>query len=530
MGRPRRGNVEAMLDLGAVRVLARSGLLAPVRPDRVLGMAASLARWRLTLATAVGASAARFPQRVALVDDAGALTYRELDRRTDALAGHLRERGVREGDAVGLLARNGRGFLEPAVALAKCGADVLYLGTGTAADHLRQVLDRERAVLTVHDAEFGGVLGRELGRQGVTTEELDTVAETPSPCTPRRASRTSRQVILTSGTTGAPRGTARGGARLDDAVAVLSAIPIRAGGTTLVASPAYHAWGLGTTTLSLVLGSTVVLHRTFDAERVLRDVQERRVTDLVVVPVLLDKLLQAHPERYDTSSLRVIASSGGALPGDLVQRAQAAFGPVLHNLYGSTEVAYAAVATPADLAADPRTAGRPPQGVTLRVVDDEGRDVAQGEAGRVFVGNGMAFAGYTDGTDKARLGDLVATGDLGSFDAAGRLTVLGRDDDMVVVGGENVFTTAVEDALLHHSAVRDAAVVDVPDTSYGVRLVAHVVLDRPVPDRELQDWVRDRVARAAVPREVRVVDELPRNATGKVLKRELRATLQEHGA
>ena len=506
-----------MLDPGAVRVLVRSGLLAPPRPDRLLGMALAFARWRTTPATGYAAGAARHPDRLALADDEGGLTFRELDRRTDRIAGELRALGVQEGDPVGLLARNGRGFVESEVALAKCGADVLYLGTSTAAAVVRQVLEREGARLCVHDAEFAGHVPA-----GPTTEELGARAATPGRRGPRRAGRSSRQVIMTSGTTGAPRGTARSGARPEDAVAILSRIPLRAREVTVLAAPAFHAWGLAHLNLAMVLGSTVVLHRRFDPERVLQAVQDTRATALVVVPVLLDKILRARPERYDTSSLTIIASSGGALPGDLVARTTDAFGPVLHNLYGSTEVAYAAIATPDDLAADPRSAGRPPYGVTIRLVDEDLRDVPQGQTGRVFVGNGMAFAGYTDGTDKDRLGDLVATGDLGRFDAAGRLTVLGRDDDMVVVGGENVFTGQVEDVLLGHDAVDDVAVTDEPDPAYGARLVAHVVVRRDVDPADLQAWVRDRLARHAVPREVRFCAELPRGGTGKVLKRELR--------
>ncbi len=506
-----------MLGVAGARVLARSGLLVPPRPDRLLGMGLAVARWRVTPATGYAVGAARHPRRLALVDDDGALSFRDVDRRTDRIAAELRADGVRAGSTVGLLARNGRGFVEGAAALAKCGADVLYLSTGTAAGPLRQVLEREAAELVVCDAEFAGTVPR-----AVTTEDLDALADTPGSGAPRWVRRTGRQVLLTSGTTGTPRGAARSGARIEDAVAVLSALPVRARGVTLIASPVFHAWGLGHLNLAMALGSTVVLQRHFDPERVLQAVARHRPTMLVVVPVLLDKILRADPSRYDTSSLRVIASSGGPLPGDVVARTFEAFGPVLHNLYGSTEAAYAAVATPADLAADPRCAGRPPRGVRLRVVDDAGQDCPPGVPGRVCVGSGLAFAGYTDGSDRDRLDGLVATGDLGAWDDAGRLTVLGREDDMVVVGGENVFTGSVENVLLEHDAVQDAAVVDLPDPAYGSRLAAHVVLSRDVPAVELQDWVRDRLARAAVPREVHVHPALPRNATGKVLKRELR--------
>jgi fatty-acyl-CoA synthase len=511
-----------VVDLTAARVLVGSGLLKPARPDRLLGMALAVARWGLTPATGYAAGAARHPGQPAIVDDLGVLTWREVDQRTDRIAGELRGKGIAEGDAVGLLARNGRGFVEASTALSKCGADVLYLNTGSAAGQIDEVLTREKATCVIHDAEFGDLLAEAArGRVEITTERLTELATEPGPGAPPKPTHTSRQVILTSGTTGAPRGAARSGAGLDDLVSFLSRIPLRAGETTVIPAPIFHAWGLGHLSLAMVMGSTVVLRRRFDPKQVLADIEEHRATTLVVVPVMLEKLLQADPSSYDLSSLRVIASSGSALPGEVAAKTLEAFGPVLYNLYGSTEVAYAAVATPEDLAADPRTAGKAPHGVTLRVVDDNGKDVPPGESGRIFAGSGLSFEGYTDGSDKDRLDGLIATGDLGTLDEEGRLTVLGRDDDMVVIGGENVFVGQVEDVLRTHPAVEDAAVIGVDDPSYGTKLVAHVVLSKKAEPKELQDWVRSKLARFAVPREVQVHDELPRNTTGKVLKREL---------
>ena len=515
-----------MLDVVGARVLVASGLLKPVRPDRLLGMGLALARWGITPATGYGAGAARTPDRPAIVDDEGVLTWREVDQRTSRIAGELRSAGVKPGDGVGLLARNGRGFVEASVALAKCGADVYYLNTGSAGSQLAEVLDREEAAAVVHDEEFADLLAEARSdRLALTTEELGRKATTDGPGAPLRAGHTSRQVIMTSGTTGAPRGAARSGASVEDAVAALSRIPLRAQETTVIAAPVFHAWGLGHLSLAMLLGSTVVLQRRFDPAAVLAAVEEHRASTLVVVPVMLDKLLAAAAESsYDTSSLRIIASSGSALPAGLAQRVLDAFGPVLYNLYGSTEVAYAAVATPEDLQADPGTAGRPPHGVTLRIVDEKGKDVPPGEVGTIYVGSGLSFAGYTDGSDKQRLDGLVSTGDLGRFDDDGRLTVLGRDDDMVVIGGENVYPGQVEDVLMGSPDVADVAVVDEQDPSYGVRLVAHVVpaAGATVDEEALQELVRSRLARFAVPRRVVVHDELPRNATGKVLKRELR--------
>ncbi|MBK5305764.1 MAG: AMP-binding protein [Frankiaceae bacterium] len=511
-----------MVDLTAARVLVGSGLLKPARPDKLLGMVLAVARWGLTPATGYAAQAARQPRNPAIVDDEGVLTWREVDTRTDRIAGELRARGIAEGDAVGLLARNGRGFVEATTALSKCGADVLYLNTGSAGSQIDEVLTREKATAVIHDAEFADLLAAaSRGRLEITTEQLAQIATEPGPGAPPKPAHASRQVILTSGTTGAPRGAARSGAGLDDLVSFLSRIPMKADGTTVIPSPVFHAWGLGHLSLAMVLGSTVVLRRKFDPAQVLADIQEHKATALVVVPVMLEKLLQADPSAYDLSSLQIIASSGSALPGELATKTLEAFGPVLYNLYGSTEVAYAAVATPADLAADPRTAGKAPHGVTLRVVDEKGKDVPPGESGRIFVGSGLGFEGYTDGSDKDRLDGLIATGDLGTLDEEGRLTVLGRDDDMVVIGGENVFVGQVEEALLSHAAVSDAAVVAVDDPSYGTKLVAHVVLSAKADAKELQEHVRAKLARFAVPREVQIHDELPRNTTGKVLKREL---------
>jgi acyl-CoA synthetase (AMP-forming)/AMP-acid ligase II len=506
------------VDLDGAKVLVRAGLLTPVRPDRLLGMALAVARWGLTPATGYAAGAARHPDRVALIDDEGSLTYRDIDQRTDRLAGELGLRGVGVGTPVGLLARNGRGFVEAAVAISKAGGDVLYLNTGSAGGQLAQVLDREQATVIVHDAEFADLLSEAgAGRSTVTTEELGRLAETSELGPPPKTGHTTRLVILTSGTTGAPRGAARSGASIDDVIAMLSRIPLHAGEPTVIACPVFHAWGLGHLALSMLLGSTVILTRRFEPEQVLKLVEEHTATALIVVPVMLDLLVKAAGP--DTSSLKVIASSGSALPGDLATRTLETFGPVLYNLYGSTEVAYAAVATPDELAKDPKTAGRPPLGVTLRVVDEGGQDCPPGTAGRLFVGSGLAFGGYTDGSDKDRLDGLIATGDLGVIGEDGLLTVLGRDDDMVVIGGENVYPNQVEDVLLGHPGVRDVAITAAQDPSYGMRLIAHVVGD--ASEEELKGLVRDKLARFAVPREFRFLDELPRNATGKVLKKDL---------
>ena len=338
-----------------------------------------------------------------------------------------------------------------------------------------------------------------------------------------------RTVILTSGTTGTPKGAARTQSdSIEPAAALFSKIPLKAREVTMIAAPMFHSWGFAHFQLGLPLASTFVLRRRFDPEETLNAVAQHRATALVLVPVMLQRILSLPPEtiaRYDVSSLKVIAASGSALPGELATRAMDTFGDVLYNLYGSTEVAWATIATPADLRAAPGTAGRPPLGTIVKLLDEHGGEVPAGQGGRIFVGNSLAFEGYTDGGNKEIIGGLLSTGDVGRFDAGGRLFVDGRDDEMIVSGGENVFPREVEDLLADHPGIEEVAVVGVPDEEFGQRLKAFVVAceGSGLSEKGLQDHVKRNLARYKVPREVVFVDELPRNATGKILKRDLKA-------
>jgi acyl-CoA synthetase (AMP-forming)/AMP-acid ligase II len=228
--------------------------------------------------------------------------------------------------------------------------------------------------------------------------------------------------------------------------------------------------------------------------------------------------------RYDLRGLRVVAVSGSQLPGALSDRWMDAFGDNVYNLYGSTEVAWATIATPRDLREAPGTTGRPPHGTVVRIYDDDGRTVPQGATGRIFVGNEMAFEGYTGGGNKDVIDGLLSSGDVGHLDEVGRLFVDGRDDDMIVSGGENVFPSEVEDLLAGHDAVLEVAVFGVDDEEFGQRLKAVVVTraGAAVTEDELKAHVKANLAAFKVPREIVFVDALPRTATGKVLKRELR--------
>jgi fatty-acyl-CoA synthase len=318
-------------------------------------------------------------------------------------------------------------------------------------------------------------------------------------------------------------------------VALLSKIPLRARQTTHVAAPLFHSWGFAHFTLGMLLGSTYVLRRKFNPEACLAELERHRCDTLVVVPVMMQRILELPDEtidKYDVSSLKVVAASGSALPGDLATAWMDRFGDNLYNLYGSTEVAWATIATPADMRAAPGTAGKVPRGTVLKLYDEQGVEVPPGESGRIFVGNEMLFEGYTGGGSKDEIAGLMATGDVGRMDDAGRLFVEGRDDEMIVSGGENLFPKEVEDTLARHEGVAEAAAIGVADEQFGQRLRAFVVRagDASVTEDELKKHVKSNLAAFKVPREIWFLDELPRNATGKVLKRELRELEKEPSA
>jgi fatty-acyl-CoA synthase len=264
-----------------------------------------------------------------------------------------------------------------------------------------------------------------------------------------------------------------------------------------------------------------------EPEDVLAAVDAERAQVLTGVPVMFERLMRldhATFSRYDVHSVRVLASSGAALGAPLTERLLRRFGPVVHSIYGSTEVALATVAGPGDLTAAPATAGRPLPGVRVEIVGPDGAILRRGERGRVFVGNRMGFQGYTGGGTKEVVGGMLSSGDMGYFDADGRLFIDGREDDMVVSGGENVYPAEVEALLARRDDVEEVAVFGVPDEEFGQRLRAVVVPARnsSVTEEELRDHVRGRLASYLVPREVVFADSLPRNEMGKVLLRELR--------
>ena len=487
------------------------------------------------LGGAAVAAGIRHGDRVAIIDERGQLTYKDLDRRTNALANAWREQGLEPGEGVAILARNHRGFLESMFAAAKCGARIILLNTSFAGPQIREVAEREGTHLLVHDDEYGEMLDGvdvDHGTWRAWTDDedagegtLEGLIRNSSAEAPPKPGEAPRITILTSGTTGTPKGAPRSEPRSLALIGgLLSKVPFRARETTEMCVPMFHALGFAQTLIGVALGSTLVVRRRFDPHETLDSLQEHRASAMVVVPVMLRRMVDLGvAEVRDLSPLRIIFVSGSALGTDLAERSMEAFGPVVYNLYGSTEVAYATIATPEDLEADSASVGKVVRGSVVKILGDDDEELPEGESGRIFVGNFSQFEGYTGGGGKDTVQGLMASGDVGHFGEQGRLYIDGRDDEMIVSGGENVFPAEVEELLCTHENIEEAAVLGLDDEKFGQRLKAYVVQHDggELSEEDVQGFVKENLANYKVPREVVFIDELPRNPTGKVLKGEL---------
>ncbi len=525
--------------VGLLSTMTRAGVIAPLRPDKYLRIAAAMARENMSITSGFAAAAQRCGDRLGLIDELGSLTWREIDRRADALAAGLQAIGAPE--VVGIMARNHRGFVESLIAATRIGADVLLLNTSFAGPAMADVLGRETAnrdAAVIYDEEFGVTVDRALADAPEVTRVI-AWTDTAEPDltveklirdhagkTPVRAKAKSKVILLTSGTTGSPKGAKHSGGGPEVLKAILDRTPWRTEETVVIVAPMFHAWGFSQLAFAASMACTIVTRRKFDPEATLALVDTHRATGLCVVPVMFDRIVELPDEirnRYSGRSLRFAAASGSRMRPDVVIKFMDQFGDVIYNNYNATEAGMIATATPADLRAAPDTAGKPAEGTEIRILDADLHELPTGEVGTIYVRNSTQFDGYTSGSTKAFHDGYMNSGDIGYLDDAGRLFVVGRDDEMIVSGGENVYPIEVEKMLVAHPDVAEAAVIGVDDEQFGQRLAAFVVPsgDNRVTADDLKQYVRDNLANYKVPREITLLDELPRNSTGKIVRREL---------
>ena len=547
--------------------MQRAGLIAPMRPDKYVRIAAAMRRENMAATSGFASAAQRCPDRPGLVDELGTLTWRQLDERADALGAALQNltKGQLKSDVaapaapkahvaaaaapktIGIMCRNHRGFVDALVAANRIGSDVLLLNTSFAGPALAEVVAREHADAVIYDEEFTDTVDRALADRpdatrivawtdtpsahDVTVEKLIDAHEGREP---KRATEKARTVLLTSGTTGTPKGAKLTGGDAFALKAILDRTPWRAEEAVVIVAPMFHAWGFSQLIFAASMACTIVTRRKFDPEATLELIDRHRATGLAVVPVMFDRIMDLPDDirkRYSCRSLRFAAASGSRMRPDVVIAFMDQFGDVIVNNYNATEAGLIASATPEDLRAAPDTAGKPTPGTEIRILDKDFHEVPTGEVGQIYVRSSTLFDGYTSGKTKDFHEGFMASGDMGYLDEDGRLFVVGRDDEMIVSGGENVYPIEVEKTLAAHPEVTEASVMGVDDQQYGQRLAAFVVLApgaSATPDT-LKQHVRDSLANYKVPREILVLDELPRSSTGKILRNELKARVGAHG-
>lgn len=534
-----RGSAE----LHYARKMFEAGAFKLEPPQHFVAMLADIRRWG-EFGMIPALNARRYPDRPAIIDDDGEITFAELDEAAHAVANGLRNMGVRGGDGVALLIRNHRWFLISVYGAARVGARIILLNSEFSGPQIKEVSEREGAKLVIYDDEYTVAVAQAepaLGKlralatnpdtdapSGSTDDTLADLIKRSSKQPAPKATKHSSVIILTSGTTGTPKGANRSTPpSLAPIGGVLSHVPFKSGEVTSLPAPMFHALGFLHATIAMMLGTTLVLRRRFKPATVLADIEKHKVTAIVVVPVMLSRILdelEKTQPKPNLSSLRIVFVSGSQLGAELATRALKDLGPVIYNLYGSTEIAFASIARPKDLSKNPATVGPPVKGITVKILDDNGIELPQGEIGRIFVRNTFPFEGYTGGGGKQIIDGMLSSGDVGYFDEGGLLYVSGRDDEMIVCGGENVFPAEVEDLISGHPEVVEATALGVEDKEWGHRLRAFVVKTEgaSVDEEAIKTYVKENLARYKVPREVIFLDELPRNPTGKILKRELR--------
>jgi fatty-acyl-CoA synthase len=531
----------------ATRVVRSTGLLDNVRLGGLKALVRS--RGRSNTSTLFRYHAENEPHRTALVHRDRAWSFFELNELMDRCAAGLAKAGLRRGDAVVIMLHNAPEFLFLQGGVARLGgaavsaswrstaAELAYLVQNSGARALFFAADAAEAVRRAMP-EIGPALGGRVYGVGGAVEGFaryeDFLAGASGGEAVSDRSDEASVVIYTSGTTGKPKGAVRKMSRnaLVQVLGFIETTPMRVGQTHLVVCPLYHSTAWGFVTISYILASTIVLLDAFEPEAFLDAVERHRVSHTAVVPTMLHRLLQIGEPAIrarDLGSLEAIFTGGAPLSPTLATRVLDVLGDKLFNFYGATETGLVTLATPADLRAAPGTIGRPIPGNELRLYDDRGAEVGGGEVGELYVRSGNLVEGYhanAGATREAMRDGFFSVGDLARCDAAGRFFIEGRKRDMIISGGVNVYPREVESVLTQHPAVAEAAVIGIADEEWGERVHAFVALHRPdVGADELLGFCREHLAGPKRPRGVTILPELPKNPTGKVLKRQLRDLL-----
>jgi fatty-acyl-CoA synthase len=529
------------------RVALSTKVLSNIRPSGVASFLRAARGTTLGPHLAVMFHAHTQPEKEAIIEGDRRITWGEFDASINRLCHALAARGVRGGDRVAMMLPNGADYLIAQAALARIGGVAVQIGYRLKAGEVAYILGNAEPRAILAHAQFADTIAsaRDEARSQAPVLLVgggdprfetweDATRGQPADAPPRGTARGEGGgvIVYTSGTTGKPKGAARQWKQtgLDSVADVIYSVGMRADDRHLVLCPLYHSAAPAFVAIMFSLGATCVLMNHFDPEGALALIEKERITSTLVVPTMLVRITALPEEvrrKYDTSSLRWVMSGAAPLATEVARRFQDQFGPILWNFYGATETGFVTLAGPADHTGRPGTVGRAVRGNEIRVLGEDGRALPRGEVGELYARNSMLIAGYhrnEDATRSSMRDGFFSVGDLARVDGDGFYYLESRKHDMVISGGVNIYPREIEDLLHTHPAILEVAVIGVPDPEWGETLRACVV-KRPghsITEQEVIDFCRGPLADYKRPRQVRFLDELPRNPTGKVLKRELR--------
>ncbi len=489
----------------------------------------------------------RIGDKLALVYKDRRLTYHQLNQRVNALAHGLVQLGVRKGDRVAALLLNGNELMEGMFACAKLGAIFVPINFRLSPEEVAYILNDASSRVFLYSAPFRqtALAASRNARQQLLVHVGDAPAEdevhyealiddhsTDEPDCDVGLEDV-HMMMYTSGTTGRPKGTLLTHANTQwNAVNALIELSISKSDSTLSVAPLFHIGAMSIlTTPLLYVGGTVVIHDQFDPRRVLETIAQEKISSLFLVPAMWLAITHLPDfEQYSLESLRLNISGGATCPITVIEFFQKRAIPFYEG-FGLTETAPCVCILDAPNAARKNgSVGKPLQHVDVRIVDDKGKDVAAGAVGELLVRGPNVMAGYwnkPEATREALSGGWFHTGDLARMDEEGFLYIVDRKKDMVITGGENVYSAEVEQVLFRHPNIREAAVIGVPDEIWGESVKAFVALkdeSQPLTPEELRTFCEGKLARFKIPKYVELVAALPRNTTGKVLKTVLRSS------
>jgi fatty-acyl-CoA synthase len=537
------------------RALRSTQVVQPVRPAKLAEFVKDALKLPRGPHLATVFHAAAHPDKEALVEYTAhgvkRMTWGEMDATVNRLANALTARGAGPGSRVALMLPNSSEYLIAQQALARLGASAVQIGYRLKAGEIAYILSNADPQATIVHPDYLAVMHEARAQAdkrgpiivagdlpesgGELTEWTRALAEASPEVQPRRGKVDTDEagvIVYTSGTTGKSKGAHRAWKTtgMESIADLLLQVGIRADDRHLVVCPLYHSAAPAFVAMMFALGGTVVLMNHFEPEQALQIIERERVTCTLMVPTMIVRLTALPADtlaKYDTRSLRWVMSAAAPLSTEAARRFMAQFGPILWNFYGATETGIVTLAGPADHLTRPGTIGRAVAGNEIRLLDDHGHAVADGEIGELYARNSMLISGYhknAEATQSSQRDGFFSVGDLGRRDGDGFYFLESRKHDMVISGGVNIYPREIEDHLQTHPAILDAAVIGVPDPEWGERLRAFVVLrdGEQITADEVIAYCRDGLADFKRPRQVTFLAELPRNPTGKVLKRELR--------